>query len=204
MFPRGPSPGPSGSMPCSNARSAAPACRSSPLAFGGNVFGWTADEATSFSLLDAFVDAGFNLVDTADVYSRWAPGPQRRRVARRSSASGSSRAASATASCSPPRSAWTWATGKVGLAPALHPPGGRRLAAPPADRPHRPVPVARRRPDDAAGGHAGDLRRPDRAPARCARSAPRNYTAPRLAEALRDQRRAGPAALRDACSRCTT
>jgi aryl-alcohol dehydrogenase-like predicted oxidoreductase len=45
-----------------------------PLAFGGNVFGWTADEATSFSLLDAFVDAGFNLVDTADIYSRWAPG----------------------------------------------------------------------------------------------------------------------------------
>lgn len=47
-----------------------------PLAFGGNVFGWTADEATSFRLLDVFVDAGFNLVDTADVYSRWAPGHQ--------------------------------------------------------------------------------------------------------------------------------
>jgi aryl-alcohol dehydrogenase-like predicted oxidoreductase len=45
-----------------------------PLAFGGNVFGWTVDESTSFRLLDAFVDAGFNLVDTADVYSRWAPG----------------------------------------------------------------------------------------------------------------------------------
>jgi aryl-alcohol dehydrogenase-like predicted oxidoreductase len=45
-----------------------------PIAFGGNVFGWTADEATSFRLLDAFVDSGFNLVDTADVYSRWAPG----------------------------------------------------------------------------------------------------------------------------------
>ena len=45
-----------------------------PLAFGGNVFGWTADEATSFRLLDAFVDAGLNLIDTADVYSRWAPG----------------------------------------------------------------------------------------------------------------------------------
>jgi aryl-alcohol dehydrogenase-like predicted oxidoreductase len=45
-----------------------------PLAFGGNVFGWTADEATSFRLLDAFVDAGFNLIDTADVYSRWVPG----------------------------------------------------------------------------------------------------------------------------------
>ena len=48
--------------------------RVAPLAFGGNVFGWTADEATSFKLLDAFVDAGFNLVDTADVYSAWVPG----------------------------------------------------------------------------------------------------------------------------------
>lgn len=50
--------------------------RVAPLAFGGNVFGWTADEATSFALLDAFVDAGLNLVDTADVYSRWVPGNQ--------------------------------------------------------------------------------------------------------------------------------
>jgi len=48
----------------------------SPLCFGGNVFGWTADEPTSFALLDAFVDAGFNLIDTADSYSRWAPGHQ--------------------------------------------------------------------------------------------------------------------------------
>jgi aryl-alcohol dehydrogenase-like predicted oxidoreductase len=46
----------------------------SPLAFGGNVFGWTVDEPTSFKLLDAFVAAGFNLIDTADVYSHWAPG----------------------------------------------------------------------------------------------------------------------------------
>ena len=46
----------------------------SPLAFGGNVFGWTVDERTSFDLLDAWVDAGMNLVDTADVYSRWVPG----------------------------------------------------------------------------------------------------------------------------------
>jgi len=45
-----------------------------PLVFGGNVFGWTADEKTSFSLLDAFVDAGLNAVDTADVYSAWAEG----------------------------------------------------------------------------------------------------------------------------------
>lgn len=46
----------------------------SPLCFGGNVFGWTVDEATSFRILDAWVDAGFNFVDTADVYSRWVPG----------------------------------------------------------------------------------------------------------------------------------
>lgn len=45
-----------------------------PLAFGGNVLGWTADEATSFNLLDKFIDSGFNLVDTANVYSAWVPG----------------------------------------------------------------------------------------------------------------------------------
>jgi aryl-alcohol dehydrogenase-like predicted oxidoreductase len=45
-----------------------------PLVFGGNVFGWTADEVMSFRLLDAFVGAGFNCIDTADMYSRWVPG----------------------------------------------------------------------------------------------------------------------------------
>jgi aryl-alcohol dehydrogenase-like predicted oxidoreductase len=45
-----------------------------PLVFGGNVFGWTADKARSFELLDAFVEAGFNAIDTADAYSRWVPG----------------------------------------------------------------------------------------------------------------------------------
>jgi aryl-alcohol dehydrogenase-like predicted oxidoreductase len=45
-----------------------------PLMFGGNVFGWTIDRATSFAILDAFVDHGFNFIDTADVYSRWKPG----------------------------------------------------------------------------------------------------------------------------------
>lgn len=44
-----------------------------PLVFGGNVFGWTADETTSFALLDAFVEAGFDAIDTADAYSRWVP-----------------------------------------------------------------------------------------------------------------------------------
>ena len=48
--------------------------RVAPLALGGNVFGWTADEAASFAILDAFVDAGGTMIDTADVYSAWAPG----------------------------------------------------------------------------------------------------------------------------------
>lgn len=45
-----------------------------PLVLGGNVFGWTIDEAQSFAVLDAFVDRGFNCIDTADVYSKWVPG----------------------------------------------------------------------------------------------------------------------------------
>jgi aryl-alcohol dehydrogenase-like predicted oxidoreductase len=45
-----------------------------PITFGGNVFGWTIDEKQSFEILDAFTSAGFNFIDTADVYSRWAPG----------------------------------------------------------------------------------------------------------------------------------
>ncbi|MDQ2928279.1 MAG: aldo/keto reductase [Pseudomonadota bacterium] len=48
--------------------------RVSPICLGGNVFGWTIDEAMSFRLLDAWVDAGMNFVDTADVYSKWVPG----------------------------------------------------------------------------------------------------------------------------------
>ena len=45
-----------------------------PLMLGGNVFGWTADQETSFAILDAFVGSGFDAIDTADVYSRWVPG----------------------------------------------------------------------------------------------------------------------------------
>jgi len=48
----------------------------SPLCLGGNVFGWSADEKTSFGIFDALIAAGFNFIDTADVYSRWAPGHQ--------------------------------------------------------------------------------------------------------------------------------
>ena len=48
--------------------------QTAPIVLGGNVFGWTADEATSFSILDRFVDLGFNVIDTANVYSMWVPG----------------------------------------------------------------------------------------------------------------------------------
>ena len=45
-----------------------------PLVLGGNVFGWTIDEPTSFAVLDRFAEAGLDAIDTADVYSSWAPG----------------------------------------------------------------------------------------------------------------------------------
>lgn len=48
--------------------------RIAPIVFGGNVFGWTVDEKTSFEILDAFLDHGFNAIDTADIYSSWVPG----------------------------------------------------------------------------------------------------------------------------------
>ena len=53
-----------------------------PLALGGNVFDWTADEKTSFAVLDAFVDAGGTMIDTADVYSAWVPGQRAARARR--------------------------------------------------------------------------------------------------------------------------
>ncbi|MCH2459115.1 MAG: aldo/keto reductase [Henriciella sp.] len=53
-----------------------PDAKIAPLVLGGNVFGWTADKQTSFDILNAFLDGDFNAVDTANVYSRWAPGHQ--------------------------------------------------------------------------------------------------------------------------------
>lgn len=62
------------SMPAGRRRLGKTGFEIAPLALGGNVFGWTADEPTSFRLLDAYAAAGGNLVDTADMYSAWAPG----------------------------------------------------------------------------------------------------------------------------------
>jgi aryl-alcohol dehydrogenase-like predicted oxidoreductase len=50
------------------------ALETAPIIFGGNVLGWTVDQASAFRLLDAFLDAGFNAIDTADTYSRWIQG----------------------------------------------------------------------------------------------------------------------------------
>jgi len=50
------------------------ALETAPVVFGGNVLGWTVDQANGFRILDAFLDAGFNAIDTADTYSRWIPG----------------------------------------------------------------------------------------------------------------------------------
>ena len=132
----------------------------SPICLGGNVFGWTVDEAMSFRLLDAWVDAGMNFVDTADVYSRWVPGH----------AGGESETIIGK---------WFRQSGKrnrVVLATKVGKPMGdddkglskayirraveaslRRLQ----DRGDRPLPVARRRRRDAARGDARRLRRPD-------------------------------------------
>ena len=127
-----------------------------PLMFGGNVFGWTADEATSFKLLDGFVGAGFNAIDTADVYSNWVPGHK----------GGESETVIGN---------WLKARGgrdKVVIATkvGMEMPGvgqglrkayimraRRGLAEAPADRLHRPLPVAHRRQGRAA---RGDARRP--------------------------------------------
>ena len=79
-----------------------------PLAFGGNVFGWTADEATSFRLLDALSAAGFNFIDTADVYSRWVPGHQGGESETIIGRWFPAAAKTAIVSSSPPRSAWKW------------------------------------------------------------------------------------------------
>ena len=120
-----------------------------PLALGGNVFGWTADEDRSFAVLDAYVAAGGNFIDTADSYSAWVPG-NRAASRRPSSASGWRPAATATTSSSPPRSASTPST--RACPPRTHQGGGRGVAAPAGHRPHRPLLHALRRPERAGRG----------------------------------------------------
>ena len=147
--------------PWKSASSAIRVSNSPRIAFGGNVFGWTADEATSHKLLDAFVDAGFSFVDTADVYSRWVPGNK---------GGESETVIGSWLKKDPAKRDKVLIATKCGMEMPAERPGpvarphqalGRRLAEAAQHRPHRPLPVAPRRQGDAAGGDALDLRRAD-------------------------------------------
>jgi aryl-alcohol dehydrogenase-like predicted oxidoreductase len=130
------------------------------LCFGGNVFGWTADERTSFSLLDAWLDAGFNFIDTADVYSRWAPGHtggESETVIGKWLQAGGRRDKVVIAT----KVGMDMGEGRIGLKPSTSARRWRRRCAP-ADRLHRPVPGAQGRRGHAAGSDAGSLRQADR------------------------------------------
>ena len=133
----------------------------SALCLGGNTFGWTTDQKASEAVLDAYVEAGGNFIDTADVYSRWAPGNK----------GGESETALGTWMTARKNRASVLIATKVmradGAGPERHRPlarphhGGRRgLAAAAADRLHRPLPGPLGRPGDAARGDAARLRRP--------------------------------------------
>ena len=112
-----------------------------PLALGGNVFGWTADETTSFAVLDAFVAGGFQLIDTANSYSRWVPGHQ--------GGESGSRDRPLDREARPPRRRRDRDQGRLGhgARPQVpearaHRRAGRGVAAAPSGRAHRPLPVA--------------------------------------------------------------
>ena len=130
-----------------------------PLALGGNVFGWTADEPTSFRLLDAFVAAGFNLIDTADMYSRWVPGHpggESETVIgnwfKRSGKRGNVVLATKVGNEMGP--------GEKGLSKPYILRGGTIPGAP-SDRLYRPLPVAHRRRDNSPRRDLGGLWRVD-------------------------------------------
>ena len=130
-----------------------------PLALGGNVFGWTADEPTTFKILDAFVAAGCNLIDTADIYSRWVPGNMGGesetvlgKWLRRSGNRGKVLIAT--------KVGMEMGPDRKGLSKSYILRGGG-FAEAPADGLHRSVPVTYRRPRDTAGRNPGGVRTTD-------------------------------------------
>ena len=155
-----------------------------PLCLGGNVFGWTADERQAFAVLDAYADAGGNFLDTADSYTRWVEGSSAASP-RRSSAAGWRLAATATGSWSRPRS------------------GSSPRAAASRPRPSAPQPTSRSRRlgtdrIDLYYAHEDDPDTPIErtleafgeliAAGKVRHIGASNFTAPRLAEALRGRR----------------
>ena len=114
-----------------------------PITFGGNVFGWTADEAMSFKLLDAFVAAGFNFIDSADAYSRWHPGNKGGESETiignwLKARGGRDKVVIAT------KLGIEMAPGKIRPVAQIHDAGGRGFVAPAANGLYRPVSVASR------------------------------------------------------------
>jgi aryl-alcohol dehydrogenase-like predicted oxidoreductase len=164
-----------------------------PLAFGGNVFGWTADAATSFALLDAFVDSGFNLIDTADVYSRWVPGhtggESETLIGRWLAAT---RPARPGADRHQGQAHGPWATAASRLQPEWIRTGRATIQpAPAADRPHRPLPEPHRRRRHAAGRDTLAAFADLIAEGKVRAIGASNYSAPRLQQALDTSARLG-------------
>ena len=133
-----------------------------PLVLGGNVFGWTADKKTSFDVLDRFAAAGLNAIDTADVYSAWAPGnsggESETIIGEWMKARGNRNRVIVITKVGSPMG-----KGKEGLKAALHRGGGRGVAQAAADRRDRPLSLALAGHGDAGRGDARRLSAPDRA-----------------------------------------
>ena len=131
-----------------------------PLAFGGNVLGWTADEATSFEPARRLRRRRLQSARHRRRLLALGQGPQRRRKRDRDRPlAQEERQAQSHRAGHQGRHGHGRRQDRPGA--EVHPPGGRRLAAPAADRPHRPVPGAPGRPEDTAGRNAGHFCRPD-------------------------------------------
>ena len=135
--------------------------RVAALCLGGNTFGWTTDQKASEAVLDAYLEAGGNFIDTADVYARWAPG---NKGGESEEALGTWMSARRNRSR---RAHRDQGHGPDGARPQRHRPvapshrgGGRGLAAAAADRLHRPLPGPLGRSRDPARRDAARLRRP--------------------------------------------
>ena len=135
--------------------------RIAPLVLGGNVFGWNVDEKTSFAILDAFVDAGFNAIDTADSYSRWVPG---HKGGESETIIGNWLKTQRQARQGRDRHQVRRGHGRRPQPEkGLRDPRLRGLAQAPANRPHRSLPDAFRRRNDAGRRDHAGLRAADRA-----------------------------------------
>ena len=126
----------------------------SPFVLGGNVFGWTADKATSNAILDRFADAGFETIDTADVYSSWVPG-NRGGESEEIIGDWMKTRGRRDRTIVITKVGWDLGAGKKGLSAGYIRRGRRGVAATAPDRLHRRLHVAPARPVGAVRGDAG-------------------------------------------------